>query len=141
MPMFKKILLPLDLTDRHAAALKLAAELAREGGGEVTLLHVIEVIPGLSREEESTFYTRLERKATAHLERWASELPGKEVTIRGEVVFGERVREVVNYVAKSAVDLIALTSPPFEPNRPIASLGSLSYRIGLVCTCPVLLVK
>src|SRR6266566_1302518 len=33
--MFKKILLPLDLTDRHAAALRLAADLARQVGGEI----------------------------------------------------------------------------------------------------------
>jgi nucleotide-binding universal stress UspA family protein len=139
--MFKKILLPLDLTDRHAAALRLAAELARQSGGEVTLLHVVEVIPGLSREEESPFYARLERKAAAHLERWAGELSSAQVTVRGEVLFGERVREVLDYVSRAAVDLIVLTSPPFEPERPIAGLGSLSYRIGLVCKCPVLLVK
>src|SRR5437899_2206478 len=130
--MFKKILLPLDLTDRHAAALQLAADLARQGG-EVTLLHVVEVIPGLSREEEAPFYARLERKATAHLERWAGELSSAHVSVRGEVVFGERVREVVDYVSRTGVDLIVLTSPPFEPDRPIAGLGSLSYRIGLVC--------
>src|SRR5262249_24308492 len=36
--MFKKILLPLDLTDRHTAALRLAADLARQGDGDITLL-------------------------------------------------------------------------------------------------------
>ena len=53
--MFKKILLPLDLTDRHAAALQLAAELARQGGGEVTLLHVVEVIPAYDIAENTSF--------------------------------------------------------------------------------------
>ena len=139
--MFKNILLPMDLTDRHTTALQVAAGLASQGGGEVTLLHVIEVIPGLSREEEATFYGRLERKATAHLERWAATLAEQRVSVKGEVVFGERVREVVAYAAKAGIDLILLTSPRFERDKPIAGLGSLSYRIGLVCACPVLLVK
>jgi nucleotide-binding universal stress UspA family protein len=138
--MFKKILLPLDLTDRHEGALRIAAEMAG-GGGEVTLLHVIEVIAGLPPEEEPTFYSRLERKAAAHLERLAATLAGGSVTVRGEVVYGERVREVVAYAARTAADIIILTSPRPEPEHPAAGLGSLSYRIGLFCGCPVLLVK
>src|ERR1051326_9108272 len=50
--MFKRILIPLDLTDKHHAALSKAADLARHSDGRVTLLHVIEVIPGLAVEEE-----------------------------------------------------------------------------------------
>ena len=49
--MFHKILLPLDLTDRHQAALALAAELAGAQEGEIVLLHVIEVPPGLPVSE------------------------------------------------------------------------------------------
>jgi nucleotide-binding universal stress UspA family protein len=61
--MFQRILLPVDLSDRHEAALKAAAELARGSGAEVVLLHVIELIPGLSIEGEKPFYARLEWKA------------------------------------------------------------------------------
>ena len=42
--MFKKILVPVDLTDVHQPALDIAARLAKENDGEVTLLHVVEVI-------------------------------------------------------------------------------------------------
>ncbi len=138
--MFKKILLPLDLTDRHAEAVQIAIGLAREGG-EVTLLHVVELIPGLPRDEEPTFYNRLERKAVAHLERWGSTIAAEKVPVRAEVVFGDRVREVVGYAARAEADVIVLGSQRLEPDRPAAGLGSLSYRIGLFCNCPVLLVK
>jgi nucleotide-binding universal stress UspA family protein len=53
--MFRRILLPLDLTDKHDGALKRAAELARQSGGEISLLHVIERIPGLEAEEDQQF--------------------------------------------------------------------------------------
>ena len=36
--MFKKILLPVDLTDKHKPALDMAARLAEQNGGTVTLL-------------------------------------------------------------------------------------------------------
>ncbi|HEY8504342.1 MAG TPA: universal stress protein, partial [Gemmataceae bacterium] len=67
--MFKKILLPVDLSDRHGRALEMAADLAARDGGELLLLHVVEEIPGLGRDEDPAFYERLERKATAHLKR------------------------------------------------------------------------
>lgn len=138
--MFRKILLPLDLTDRHEPALEAAVRLARENDAEVILLHVIEVIPGLSREEEATFYRRLERMATAHLERWGATLAGR-VAARGEVIFGNRMQEVVGYATRTGTDLIVLSSPSLDPENVAAGWGSLSYRIGILCSCPVLLVK
>jgi hypothetical protein len=54
--MFKRLLLPVDLTDKHASVVATAADLAQHAGGSMTLLHVIELIPGLSREEDRDFY-------------------------------------------------------------------------------------
>ena len=139
--MFKKILLPLDLTDRHVPALQLAARLAKQGGGEVTLLHVIELIHGLTREEEPTFYGRLERKAAAHLERWAEALAAEQVSVQAEVVFGKRVREVVGYASRAEAEVIVLTSPRLAPERLVAGFGSLSFRISMLSGCPVLFAR
>ena len=58
--MFKRILMPVDLSDQHDAALNMAAELSRAADGEIVLVHVIEVITGLTVEEERPFYDRLE---------------------------------------------------------------------------------
>jgi nucleotide-binding universal stress UspA family protein len=66
--MFRAILLPIDLTDRHRRALDIAVRLARLGDGRVHLLHVIELIPGLDVDEERGFYDRLEQQARRHLE-------------------------------------------------------------------------
>jgi len=66
--MIQRILIPLDLTDKHDRAIALGAELATPSGGTVTLLHVIETIPGLSDDEEKDFYARLERAARKHLD-------------------------------------------------------------------------
>jgi nucleotide-binding universal stress UspA family protein len=139
--MFKKILSPVDLTDRHGAALKIAGELGEQSGGEIVLLHVIEVIRGLSLEEEREFYSRLERVARRHLAQLAEQLQARAGRVHAEVIYGERGPEIVRFAAASGVDLIVLTSPRLDPNQPSSGWGSLSYKIGMLCPCPVLLVK
>jgi nucleotide-binding universal stress UspA family protein len=139
--MFAKILLPVDLTERHQRAVEIAAALALQSGGEVVLLHVIEVISGMIQEEEQDFYGRLEGAARAHLHRLSMLLEHRKVRCRSELLYGKRAPEIVRYAATAAVDLIVLTSPRPDPTNPAAGWGSMSYKIGLTCQCPVLLVK
>jgi nucleotide-binding universal stress UspA family protein len=138
--MFKNILLPLDLTDKHQAALEQTAELALQSGGKVTLFHVIETIPGLSSEDEKPFYDRLERRARKHLELQGAALTARKISWTVEVRFGNRAVETADF-AKSGADLIVLTTPRFDINNPTAGWGSMSWRISLLAPCPVFLVK
>jgi nucleotide-binding universal stress UspA family protein len=138
--MFKKILVPLDLTNKHGPALSLAAEFAQQSRGNVVLLHVIEVIPGLSRDEESDFYNRLERSARKHLEQLARTLADDKIPFQIEITYGNRAREIAHYAAETRADLIVLTAPRLEPDNP-SGWGSMSYKVGILAHCPVLLVK
>jgi nucleotide-binding universal stress UspA family protein len=139
--MFKKILLPIDLSDNHGRVLGVAADLASAGRGEVTLLHIIEVIAGLTMEEEKDFYQRLEQAARRHLGKLSDQLKPRDLPRRAEVLYGNREAEVVRYAREAETDLIVLTAPQFDPHNVGVSLGSLSYKIGLFAPCPVLLVK
>jgi nucleotide-binding universal stress UspA family protein len=139
--MFKNILLPVDLSDRHQQALEAAARLAEQSEGEVTLLHVIEVIAGLSLEEERSFYKRLEKSARDHLARLADQLKHQQVAWRTEICYGHRGPEVVRQATAMGADLIVLTAPRLDPNQPGVGWGSLSYKISFLSQCPVLLVK
>jgi nucleotide-binding universal stress UspA family protein len=139
--MFRKILVPLDLTNKHRKAVDTAAELARQSGGEVTLVHVIELIQGMPVEEEKDFYERLEAAAKEHLAEHAELLREQEVAHRQEIFFGARAPEIVRLARETAVDLIVLTAPAAEPGKPNFGLGSLSYKVGIFAPCPVLLVR
>ena len=139
--MFKKILLPVDLTDKHTTALDAAARVAEQGGGTITLLHVVEVIPGLPMEEEATFYGRLERVARNQIQQLGKRLEAHKVPYQIEVRFGKRATETVRYAAEAAADLLVVTAPPVDPANPAAGLQSMSYTIGLFAQCPVLVVK
>jgi nucleotide-binding universal stress UspA family protein len=139
--MFRNILLPLDLTDRHHQALDISAELAGGGAAAITLLHAIETIAGLSPAEERDFYGRLERAARSHLDRWRKDLEKRKFSCQMEIRYGNRAAECVRYALENGVDLIILTAPRIDPSNPAGGLGSMSYKIGILSPCPVLLVK
>jgi nucleotide-binding universal stress UspA family protein len=137
---FEKIVLPVDLSERHGRAVEVAAGLAKQSEGEVVLLHVVEILPGLPRKEESGFYGRLERKARAHLKEIAQRLSKLKIPCRTIVTYGHRTKEVVEQAEALAADLIVLTAPEVNARNP-TSWGSLSWKIAVLCRCPVLLVK
>ena len=61
MAMFRRILVPTDLTKRADKALDVALTLAAPGTSRVTLLHVIETFRGLEFEEMKPFYQKFEK--------------------------------------------------------------------------------
>jgi nucleotide-binding universal stress UspA family protein len=139
--MFKQILVPVDLTDRHGRAVDIAAELAGPGEGRVTVLHVVELIAGLSPAEGKEFYGRLEKRARDHVASLGARLGAEKVTWKADVVFGNRTAEILRYAADSGSDLIVLTSHGIDPRQGSVRLGTLSHAIGLLSSVPVLLVK
>ncbi len=139
--MFHRILMPVDLADRHEEALRRAAELSRQSHGEIILLHVVELISGLGLDEERLFYERLERVARQHLEGMGRRLEELGARWRIEVRLGSRLREVVEQARAAGTDLVVFTSPPLDEDNPLAGWASLSYRVALLLSCPVLLVR
>lgn len=139
--MFRKTVVALDLTDKHQAAVRSAAELAQHCHGSVILLHVVELIPGLERAEEKAFYDRLERRARDHLQHYAANLAQEKVAFQTEVIFGHRASTIARFAAEVKADLIVLTSPAYQAEHPAASLGSMAWKVSLIAPCPVLLVK
>jgi universal stress protein A len=138
--MFKKILVPVDLSDLHQQAMEIAEALAAESGGEVILLHVSEVIPDLWVERERDFYDRIEQRARAHLARLGRRLGERKVSRREEVTYGNRSYEIVRYAMEMGIDLIVLSSHRVDPKDP-SSWGTLSHKVCILSQCPVLLVK
>jgi nucleotide-binding universal stress UspA family protein len=139
--MFQKILVPVDLTDVHQPALDIAARLAQESAGEVTLLHVIEVIAEVWAGEDREFYDRLEQKVRDHLARLGQYLGERTVPRREEVVFGSRAPEIVRYAVEAGIDLIVLKSHRIDLQNPSAGWGTVSSKVGILAQCPILLVK
>jgi universal stress protein A len=138
---FRKILLPLDLTDKHSKTLEIAANLAQQSGGEITLVHVIELIPDLPREEQPDFYEHLEQEARKHLQEMARRLEERRIPWHIVILYGNRADEIITYATESGMDLIVLSSHKIDLDKPPAGWATISYKIGILAQCPVLLVK
>ena len=138
--MFKQILVPVDLSDRHQQALEVAARLARDSDGEVTLLHVIDIVPGPWLQERD-FYKRIAQLARDHLASLGRSLAARQVLEREEIVYGNRVHEIVCYALEAGTDLIVLTPHRIDPKDPSVGWGTVSHKVGILAPCPVLLVK
>ncbi|PWT85524.1 MAG: universal stress protein [Acidobacteria bacterium] len=139
-PMFQKILVPVDLSETHQNTVRIAAQLAESTKGSGTLLHVVETMYGLGLTEEREFYNRLERRARAHLEKLRATAQAN-ANWRVEVLFGKPASEVMRFAADNAIDLIVLTSHRINLENLGEGWGTLSYKIGILSQCPVLLVK
>jgi len=137
--MFQHILVPTDLTDSAESSLKMAMSLARlRYGSHVSLLHVIERIPSLEDHELRGFYERLERDACMRMRQMLANTSGcDEVTTTHHVVLGRRSEEIVRYAESNAMDLIILSHGQ-DPESPF---GSVSYKVGILAPCSVLLLK
>ncbi|MBP1641678.1 MAG: UspA domain protein [Acidobacteria bacterium] len=137
--MFDRILVPVDLTDKNAAAVARALALASPGA-EIVLLHVIERIEDDAAELEA-FYRRLEGRARAGLDGLAARVARSGRRARTEVVVGRRVEEIVEAAARLACDLVVLTSHTIERGAPGRDWLTISYRVALLAPCSVLLVR
>jgi nucleotide-binding universal stress UspA family protein len=142
--MYRKILVPVDFTDKNQAALDSAVQIASPGaedGGEITLLHVVETIEHIDFNEMADFYHGLEARATAKLFALQENLQEKGVRVRHEVLFGKRAETILRYAEENGTDLMILSSHKVDRDHPALGFGSISYRIAIVARCPVLLVK
>lgn len=139
--MFNHILVPTDLTDRTADTVDTLKGLLGDREAKVTLLHVIEQIPETNLEEFREFYSGLEDRSSAKLAALASRLEQPGVDVSQEVIYGHPAAEIARFAAENHVDLIALASHAADPTKPGRGWGTLSYKIGMLAACPVLLVK
>lgn len=140
--MFRKLLVPVDFTEKNDAALASTVEIASgNDGAEVVLLHVIETIEHIDFEEMADFYRGLESRAAARLFAMEEKLAQANVRVRHEIVYGKRAETIVRYAEEQGTDLLILSSHKVDREHPALGIGTLSYRVAIVARCPVLLVK
>jgi nucleotide-binding universal stress UspA family protein len=139
--MFKHILVPLDLSDRNERTLRIVVGLARITHSRVTLLHVIQDVAGLSTRELRGFYKTLAQRSQRTLARAAKRFAEVEVAVRAIVVIGNPAREIIKAATARKVALIVMGSHRVMPGRPGRGFGTTSYKVGIACPCPILLVK
>ena len=144
LPRFHHILVPIDSTAKNSAALDIAFELAVQNKATTSLLHVVQSIDsgGDSPDEETTeFYEHIRKRAESELERMSQRFLDADVPCEVKVRIGDRLQEIVEFAGHHAVDLIVMSSHRIDPNHLAETWGTLSYKVSVICECPILLVK
>lgn len=141
MAMFQRILVPTDLTERAQRALDVALTLSAPGTSRVTLLHVVETFRGLEFDEMKPFYQKFEKKAQDKMAAATARLGKTTTEVAHEIVYGDRAEEIVKFASAHKVDLIVLASHRVNPSAVGRDWGTISYKVGILAQCPVLLVK
>lgn len=139
--MFKKILVPSDLSAKSKEPLSIAVDLAAHSQGEVDLVHVIELIPNTFFEEFEDFYTKLEQHAEKELALLIAPYQNQRVRINREIVYGNRVEEILRFAKSRDIDLIVMNSHKIDFDNPTQGWGTISYKVVALSQCPTMLVK
>ena len=138
--MYHHFIVPVDLSDRNTTAVETAKEFALLTKGRVTLLHVIETLD-LPYGEVADFYTRLEDEAAVKLENVCRTLADSGLEFERRIVLGDPATEIVEFAAQTDDSLIVLRSHRVDPSAPTHGWATLSYKLAILATSPILLVK
>jgi nucleotide-binding universal stress UspA family protein len=139
--MFKNILVPVDFLEDNVQAVEIAVEMAFRTKGEVTLLHVIEIIAGSSYKEFQEFYAKIEQDSQKEMESLVAPHESGVINIETRIVYGNRTEEILTHAEKNRIDLIILNSHRIDLDNPTSGWGTISHKVGLLSQCPVMLVK
>ena len=136
MTTVKTILVPLDFSETSALVLDFARTLADAWGASLHLMHVTGYPVATSRTPEDE-----RRDASVRLEALLNreDRENRHATTSCEI--GTPVHEIVTYASEHPIDLIVMGSHKVRAGRGAAGWGTISYKVGIFCRCPVLLVK
>ncbi|MGD2124000.1 MAG: universal stress protein [Gemmatimonadota bacterium] len=143
MKEFQKILAIFDTEERDAMALNLASQLARNSGGQLTVVHVIPPLPseipeGISGLED--LKATMVHAAEATLGKAVGRLDKAGVPVRTQVCWGHTAMEVSRLVMTSGYDLV-VKGTGRRKRLSGQLLGSVDMRLLRKCPCPVWLIK
>ena len=137
---FKRILVPTDLSSKSEKALDVVLAMGVTDEHRIHLLHVIETLQSDEDDEFQFFYDKLRDRALRKMDLMVKKY-GQGEMIDREIVYGHRSLEIIRFAHENHIDLIVLSSHRIESVEPSEGWATISYKVGILSPCPVLLVK
>ncbi len=140
--MFKRILVPTDLTDRNRKAMDIAVKMAvLEENVAITLLHVIETIDDANTVDFEKFYKQLGARAAKKMDKLMADYQSEKYALEKMILYGRRVYEILTFAGNNEFDLIIMSSHKLDMENATEGWGTISFKVGVLSHCPVMLVK
>ncbi len=135
--MYQNILVPIAFdSERDTSGPLKLAEMLASPGAKITLLHVVEHIPGYAISYVPEDYIKATRVAIQEqLDEMAASLPNAT----GEVIEGHSGRSILDWAETNSPDLIILAS--HRPEMQDLLLGSTASRVVRHAACAVHVVR
>lgn len=145
--MYKKILVPLDGSDRSNKALFHTVELASKLGSKITLMHVVPSLPpyvntAVDRlgQAQQSIIEELMRNGKEMLQQYASSISDKGIEVESITVMGQPADEIIEKAKLEEYDLIVIGSRGLGEIKGYL-MGSVSNRVSRHAPCPVLIIR
>jgi nucleotide-binding universal stress UspA family protein len=134
--LFKRILVPTDLSPLSVDAIDYAVDLAMPDKAEILIVFVIEPI---QYSIPPLLIKRLRKEAAEKLARVAARVKQRYANCRTEVRFGVAYQVIVGLARRVKSDLIVMSTHGRTGLRHLL-IGSVAERVVHSATCPVLIV-
>ncbi len=138
---FTRILVPTDLSEKSEKALDTVFRMGVTDEHRIFLLHVIETLQSDEDIEFQNFYDKLSDRANRKMDAMIKRYESGEYIIEKNIAYGNRSLEIIRFVQEYNIDLIVLSSHRIENVEPSEGWATISYKVGILSPCPVLLVK
>ena len=139
----KKILFATDFSFFSEKARDYTITLARKFKAQVDVLHAIETIYYLDRDDPEIveWLHTLERELERRMDETLEVFHRYGLSARGELIFGTPWKVVVKYAEDRGMDLVVIGSHGLRTDEGQILLGTTSHKIALTSPVPVLIVR
>ena len=136
--MFERVLLPLDGSELAETAIPYVRDLAGQLGAEVYLLHACPLEHQASHHMHQIYLDNI----SENLKLWIKENyhPRQEPKIQAEVMLGDPIAVIFDYVKQKSIGFVALTSHGTSGLREWA-MGSVADKVVRGVDIPTLLIR
>jgi len=142
---FKNILCPIDFSEPSTEGLQYAIDLAAQFKAELSIVHILPVMPALPPDPNFVFkvpeYERaLHQEAEKKLQALAEEWVPREIRAQTILGHGDAGNQIVRIAEEQRADLIVITTHGQSGWRHLV-FGSVVERVVRTASCPVLTIR
>jgi nucleotide-binding universal stress UspA family protein/CheY-like chemotaxis protein len=136
--MYRNILVPLNRTKFDEDAVDTAINLAKTYNGNITLIHVFEILPLLKKDREIE-YKNLKDKSVTYLNPIKEKIEGQKIPAKVEIKTGQPGLVICKYIEENNIDLVVI--PVYDRDKATIYVGSLADMLFKHSPKPVLIVR